>query len=77
MDKEQAIKLAQERLSEARAKLDEATKLADEHRFDLGFLGVIYLPKDATDDEIRENGWPTEVNYDTPVPGEWWLPSTC
>ena len=76
-EQEKAAELAQQKLNEAHRLLDEAAKLADENRFDLSFLGAIYLPKDATYDEIQENDWPTEVNYDTPVPGEWWMPSTC
>lgn len=77
MTKEEALKKAQEKLAEASTLLDEAAQMANEHRFDLSFLGAVYVPEGATEEESEENGWPIKVNYEIVEPGEWWMPSTC
>lgn len=77
MTKEEARKLALEKLAEAWKLLEEAGELADEKRFDLEFLGSVYVPKDPTDEEKEAGEWPTEIGYDEVVPGGWWLPSMC
>lgn len=75
--KEQIRKLAQKKLAEAHALLEEAGRLADEGRFDLEFNGAIYVPADPTDEEKEDSEWPTERSYQEIVPGEWWMPSNC
>lgn len=76
-EKARVRKIAQDKLVEAHRLLKEAGELADQGRFDLEFMGIVYVPVNPTEEEKSEEDWPVEIGYDEVVPGEWWMPSTC